>query len=60
MAARPTGLAVPQGGPPHGGDIAILLDGSELVESRRYAVYDGKAYCAREDRPDVWHGHPVG
>ena len=42
-------------------DIAAeLLDGSELVESRRYAVNDAKAYCAQEHRPGVWHGYPVG
>ena len=39
---------------------AELLVGSELVESRRYAVYDGKAYCAQEHRPGRWHGYPVG
>ena len=39
---------------------ADLLDGSELVEFKRYAVCDGKAYCAQEHRPGRWHGYPVG
>ena len=38
---------------------ALLAD-SEPVEARRYAVHDGKAYCAQEDRPGVWHGYPIG
>ena len=42
------------------GIAAELLDGSELVETRRYAIHDGKAYCAQEDRPGIWHGYPVG
>ena len=42
------------------GIAAKLLDGSELVETKRYAIYDGKAYCAQEDRPGIWHGYPVG
>lgn len=42
------------------GIAAELLDGSELVEARRYAIHDGKAYCAQEDRPGIWHGYPVG
>ena len=37
-----------------------LLADSELVESKRYAVHDGRAYCAQEHRPGVWHGYPVG
>ena len=37
-----------------------LLDGSELVEFKRYPVYDGKAYCAQEHRPGLWHEYPVG
>ena len=36
-----------------------LLAGSELVGSRRYAVYRTQAYCAAEHRPGVWHGYPV-
>ena len=40
---------------------ADLLDGSELVEYKKYAVYDGKAsYCAQEHRPGRWHGYSVG
>ncbi len=37
-----------------------LLDESVLWEGRRYAVYNGKAYCAREHQPNRWHGYPVG
>lgn len=37
-----------------------LLSGSELVDGKRYAVDDGRAYCAQEHRTDVWHGYPVG
>ena len=42
------------------GIAAKLLVGSELVETKRYAIYDGKAYCAQEDRPGIWHGYPIG
>lgn len=37
-----------------------LLQESVLVGRMRYAVHDGKAYCAKEHRPGRWHGHPVG
>ena len=37
-----------------------LLEGSELVEEKRFAVHEGKAYCAQEHRPGVWHGYPIG
>lgn len=37
-----------------------LLQGSTLWEGKRYAVHDGKAYCAQEHRPNRWHGYPVG
>ena len=39
---------------------AELLADSERVEAKRYAVYNGKAYCAQEDRPGIWHGYPIG
>src|SRR5947209_4390900 len=39
---------------------AELLGDSELVGRQRYAVHDGQAYCAKEHRPGVWHGYPVG
>lgn len=39
---------------------AELLAGSELVEGKRYAEYGGKAYCAQEHLPGVWHGYPIG
>ena len=39
---------------------AALLAASELDGNKRFAVYDGMAYCAQEQRPGVWHGYPVG
>lgn len=27
---------------------------------KRYAVHDGKAYCAQEHLPGRWHGYPIG
>lgn len=37
-----------------------LLSGSVAVGNKRYAVHDGRAYCAHEHGGDVWHGYPVG
>ena len=37
-----------------------LLAESELDGERRFAVFNGKAYCAQEHRPGTWHGYPVG
>jgi hypothetical protein len=37
-----------------------LLSTSELVGKQRFAIHQGKAYCAREHREGVWHGFPVG
>ena len=37
-----------------------LLGASMLYEGRRYAVLDGKAFCADQHGTDVWHGWPVG
>jgi hypothetical protein len=37
-----------------------LLKESCLVGQARYAVHNGKAYCAREHAKDCWHGYPVG
>ena len=37
-----------------------MLAGSELSDDTRYAVREGKAYCARQHAPDAWHGYPVG
>ena len=38
---------------------AELLRSSEVDGSKRYAVHQGKAYCAQEHR-EGWHGYPVG
>ena len=37
-----------------------LLADSEPVGDVRYAVHGGRAYCARQHGPDLWHGYPVG
>ncbi len=37
-----------------------LLTGSELVGEKRYAVHDGRPYCAQDDGIGNWHGYPVG
>ena len=37
-----------------------LLEGSVLDGNKRYAVHEGRAYCAQQHREDVWHGYPVG
>ena len=42
------------------GIAAELLADSELAGAKRFAIYDGKAYCAQEHRPSVWHGYPIG
>lgn len=37
-----------------------LLEGSVADGNKRYAVFKGRAYCAQEHEPGVWHGYPVG
>ena len=37
-----------------------LLMASELDGSKRYAVHQGRAYCAQQHDKDGWHGYPVG
>ena len=37
-----------------------LLSNSAAIGGKRYAVHEGRAYCAQEHRADVWHGYPVG
>ena len=37
-----------------------LLHTSVSWEGKRYAVYQGRAYCAQEHLPNRWHGCPVG
>lgn len=37
-----------------------LLESSELVDGSRYAVHDGRAYCAQGDDTHGWHGYPIG
>jgi hypothetical protein len=37
-----------------------LLNSSEPVGDKRYAIHDGKAFCAQQDGCGNWHGYPVG
>lgn len=37
-----------------------LLRNSELAGRKRYAVFEGQAFCAQEHAPGTWHGYPVG
>lgn len=37
-----------------------LLQNSELAGRKRYAVFEGQAFCAREHAEGAWHGYPVG
>jgi len=37
-----------------------LLENSEASDGKRFACFDGKAYCAQEHRKGFWHGYPVG
>ena len=37
-----------------------LLSESELMENKRYAIHEGRPYCAQQHRDDVWHGYPIG
>lgn len=39
---------------------AELLNSSEIDGDKRYSVFNGKAYCAQQHLPGVWHGYPVG
>ena len=37
-----------------------LLLNSEPAHGRRYALHEGRAYCARHHGSGLWHGYPVG
>ena len=37
-----------------------LLEESVSEGKKRYAVHDGKAYCAQGHLNECWHGYPVG
>jgi hypothetical protein len=37
-----------------------LLNASVLVGQKRYAVQEGRPYCAQDDGIGGWHGYPVG
>ncbi len=38
----------------------VLLLKSVIWKEKRYAVHEGRAYCAQEHSPNRWHGYPVG
>ena len=37
-----------------------LLDDSMLVDEKRFAVHEGRPFCAQDDGAGGWHGDPVG
>ena len=37
-----------------------LLRNSEPDGHKRYAVFEGQAFCAQEHAQGTWHGYPVG
>lgn len=37
-----------------------LLSTSENSDGKRYAVFEGRAFCAQQHGCNVWHGYPVG
>ena len=37
-----------------------LLSTSQSDGNKRYAVFEGRAFCAQQHGCDVWHGYPVG
>jgi hypothetical protein len=37
-----------------------LLSESLVFGRKRYAVLEGKAFCAQEHEPGRWHGYPIG
>ena len=37
-----------------------LLSASTRVGGKRYAVFEGQAFCAQRHACGVWHGYPVG
>ena len=37
-----------------------LLNESVLVDQKRYAVHEGRPYCAQDDSIGGWHGYPIG
>ena len=42
-------------------DVAQDLLAESVAEGKkRYAVREGKAYCAQEHESGLWHGYPVG
>jgi hypothetical protein len=36
-----------------------LLASSTAFGEKRYAYFEGKAFCGKEHRPGVWHGYPI-
>lgn len=38
----------------------LLQDSVLWSDGKRYALCDGRAYCAQESGSNRWHGYPVG
>jgi hypothetical protein len=38
----------------------LLLTSVLWEDDKRYAVHDGRAYCAQEHLSNRWHGYPIG
>lgn len=36
-----------------------LLDESDLLGNKRYAVYERKPFCAQQHAEGRWHGYPI-
>lgn len=47
-------------GPVHAELARQLFESSVLVNEKRYATHDGRAYCAKGNEADIWHGWLVG
>lgn len=37
-----------------------LLNDSEPDGDKRFAIFEGRAFCAQEHQAGKWHGYPVG
>ena len=37
-----------------------MLSSSEISGNKRYAVFEGRAFCAQQHACDLWHGYPIG
>lgn len=37
-----------------------LLEDSQTHEGKRFATWEGRAFCAQKHADSAWHGYPVG